>query len=87
MALLNERLTVKKPLEAGRAELQSNGIDTGTIPKMGYAGQGTRAVGVQDGPHHEFYLPTGCKEAASPVEGCESENSQDIPLLGAGHLK
>ena len=49
VALLNERLTVKQSLEVVRAELQSNGIDTGAIPNMGYTGQGTRAVGVQDG--------------------------------------
>jgi len=49
VALLNERLTVKQSLEAVRAELQSNGIDTGVIPNMGYTGQGTRVVGAQDG--------------------------------------
>jgi SWI/SNF related-matrix-associated actin-dependent regulator of chromatin subfamily C len=49
VALLNERLTVKQSLEVVRAELQSNGIDTGAIPNMGYTGQGTRPVNVQDG--------------------------------------
>ena len=49
VALLNERLTVKQSLDAVRAELQSNGVDTGVIPNIGYSGQGTRAVGVQDG--------------------------------------
>ena len=49
VALLNERLTVKQSLEAVRAELQSNGIDTGVIQNMGYTGQGTRVAGVQDG--------------------------------------
>lgn len=49
VALLNERLTVKQSLETVRAELQSNGIDTGIIPNMGYTGQGTRVAGVQDG--------------------------------------
>ena len=49
VALLNERLTVKQSLETVRAELQSNGVDTGVIPNMGYTGQGTRVAGVQDG--------------------------------------
>lgn len=49
VALLNERLTVKQSLDAVRAELQSNGVDTGVIPNMGYTGQGTRAIGVRDG--------------------------------------
>lgn len=49
MALLNERLTVRQSLEAVRAELQSNGVDTGVAPNMGYTGQGTRVTGIQDG--------------------------------------
>lgn len=49
LALLNERLGVKQSLDAVRAELKSNGVDTGIVPSLGTTGQGTRMEGVQEG--------------------------------------